>query len=216
MASYFSNTRRGELSELQDQLNSNKLFRKKDAVKKIIAAMTIGQDVSASFPHVIKCMETNNLELKKLVYLYIINYAKSQPDLAILAVNSFRKDARNPVNPLIRALAVRTMGCIRVERIMEYLCEPLKDALNDEDAYVRKTAAICVAKLYDLVPELVEDSDLVGVLRSMLSDGNAMVVSNTCRALMEISEIKGSPAIEFTSAMVMGVLAALNEATEWG
>lgn len=120
------------------------------------------------------------------------------------------------MNPLIRALAVRTMGCIRVERIMEYLCEPLKDALNDEDAYVRKTAAICVAKLYDSVPELVEDSDLIGILRSMLSDGNAMVVSNSCRSLMEISEIKGSPAIQLTSVMVMGVLAALNEATEWG
>ena len=29
--------------------------------------------------------------MKKLVYLYIINYAKSQPDLAILAVNTFVK-----------------------------------------------------------------------------------------------------------------------------
>ena len=32
-----------------------------------------------------------NLELKKLVYLYLINYAKSNPDLAILAVNTFVK-----------------------------------------------------------------------------------------------------------------------------
>lgn len=35
--------------------------------------------------------QTENLELKKLVYLYLINYAKSQPDLAILAVNTFVK-----------------------------------------------------------------------------------------------------------------------------
>ena len=38
-----------------------------------------------------------------------------------------------------RALAIRTMGCIRVERITEYLCEPLERALKDEDPYVRKT-----------------------------------------------------------------------------
>jgi AP-1 complex subunit beta-1 len=31
------------------------------------------------------------LELKKLVYLYLMNYAKSQPDMAIMAVNTFVK-----------------------------------------------------------------------------------------------------------------------------
>jgi hypothetical protein len=32
-----------------------------------------------------------------LVYLYLINYAKTQPDLALLAVNTFVKDANDPV-----------------------------------------------------------------------------------------------------------------------
>ncbi len=36
-------------------------------------------------------MQTDNLELKKLVYLYLMNYAKSQPDMAIMAVNTFVK-----------------------------------------------------------------------------------------------------------------------------
>jgi AP-1 complex subunit beta-1 len=39
-------------------------------------------------------MMTPNLEVRKLVYLYLINYAKTQPDLAIMAVNGFVKDAR--------------------------------------------------------------------------------------------------------------------------
>jgi hypothetical protein len=33
-------------------------------------------------------------------------------------------------NPLVRALAIRTMGCIRVDKITEYLCEPLRNALK--------------------------------------------------------------------------------------
>ena len=45
-----------------------------------------------------------------------MNYAKSQPDMAIMAVNTFVKDCEDP-NPLIRALAVRTMGCIRVDKV---------------------------------------------------------------------------------------------------
>ena len=36
-------------------------------------------------------VQTEDLELKKLVYLYLINYAKTQPDLAIMGVNTFVK-----------------------------------------------------------------------------------------------------------------------------
>ena len=76
-------------------------------------------------------MFLDDLELKKLVYLYLINYAKSNPEMAIMVVNTFVKDSAHS-SPLIRALAVRTMGCIRVDRITEYLCDPLKRALADE------------------------------------------------------------------------------------
>lgn len=36
-------------------------------------------------------MQTEDIEQKKLVYLYLINYAKTQPELVILAVNTFVK-----------------------------------------------------------------------------------------------------------------------------
>ena len=39
------------------------------------------------------------------------------------------QDSQDP-NPLIRALAVRTMGCIRVDKITEYLCDPLHRCLK--------------------------------------------------------------------------------------
>lgn len=53
--------------------------------------MTIGKDVSGLFADVVKNMQTEDLELKKLVYLYLMNYAKSQPELVILAINTFVK-----------------------------------------------------------------------------------------------------------------------------
>ena len=79
------------------------------------------------------------------------------------------RDAADP-NPLVRALAIRTMGCIRVERITEYLCEPLERALKDEDPYVRKTAARCVAKLHDISPDLVKDRGFLDLLRDLVAD----------------------------------------------
>jgi AP-1 complex subunit beta-1 len=152
--------------------------------------MTIGKDVSGLFFPVLKCVETQNLELKKLVYLYIINYAKTQPDLAVLAVNTFRKDARERVNPLIRGLAVRTMGCIGVDTILDYLCDPLKDSMNDEDPYVRKTAVMCVAKLYEINQQRVEDYKFIEKLEEMISDGNGMVVSNAIAAIADIASVR--------------------------
>lgn len=212
---YFSTTKKGEIPELKEELNSQYKDKRKDAVKKVIAAMTVGKDVSSLFTDVVNCMQTENLELKKLVYLYLINYAKSQPDLAILAVNTFVKDSQDP-NPLIRALAVRTMGCIRVDKITEYLCDPLQRCLKDDDPYVRKTAAICVAKLFDINAELVEDRGFLDGLKDLISDNNPMVVANAVAALAEIQENSARPIFEITSATLAKLLTALNECTEWG
>ena len=97
----------GEIAEWRAELRSTDLAIQKEAIKKgirmlliivtdptantVIAAMTVGKDVSGLFPDVLQCMQTTNLELKKLIYLYLINYAKSKPELTILAVNTFIK-----------------------------------------------------------------------------------------------------------------------------
>ncbi|KAJ8312350.1 hypothetical protein KUTeg_009723 [Tegillarca granosa] len=148
---YFTTTKKGEIFELKAELNSDKKDKKKEAVKKVIASMTVGKDVSALFPDVVNCIQTDNLELKKLVYLYLMNYAKSQPDMAIMAVNTFVKDCDDS-NPLIRALAVRTMGCIRVDKIIDYLCDPLRKCLKDEDPYVVANAVAAISEISESSP----------------------------------------------------------------
>lgn len=140
------------------------------------------------------------------------------------------------------------MGCIRVDRITEYLCEPLRRCLQDEvrhvsldprlvnlidsqrlslsfhtyvsiaqDPYVRKTAAICVSKLYDINPDLVEEQGFLDMLRDLISDSNPTVVANAIAALSEISE-NGSlhHAFKITKSVLQKLLAALNECNEWG
>ena len=147
-------------------------------MRKIISGMTLGKDVSSLFPLIIKNIETPNMELKKLIYLYIINYSKQYPDMTIMAVNSFQKDGLDMKNPFTRGLAVRTMGCLRIKGIIEYLKEPLKSSLYDSDAYVRKTGVLCVAKLFDSHPNFIKEEKLIESVSSALKDGNPMVVSN--------------------------------------
>ena len=144
------------------------------------------------------------------------NYAKSHPDLCILAVNTFVQDAEDP-NPLIRALAIRTMGCIRVEKMVDYMEEPLRKTLRDESPYVRKTAAICVAKLFDLNPSLCLENGFLETLQELIGDSNPMVVANAVTALKEIAEAAPhTKALQITPPILKKMLMALNECTEWG
>ena len=204
--------------DIIDDLISLKVDRQKAAIKKIISAMTIGRDVSKLFPHVVKCIITPDLELKKLVYLYIINYARVKPLETLLAVNALKRDASDfNGNPLTRALAVRTMGCLGVEEIMQFLCDPLKDALNDKDPYVRKTGALCVAKIYDINPQLAEDQfGFLDKIKEMLEEEtNAMVLANCISALIEISTTKGKDILEINWSKCRHLMSALHENNEW-
>jgi len=213
---YFSNqAKRGEIPQLREELAHQSKEKKKTALKRIIGAMTVGKDVSSLFADCVNCMQTSSIDLKKLVYLYVINYAKAQPELAILAVNTFRKDSLD-TNPLIRALAVRTMGCIGLDEITEYLLEPLRRVCKDEDPYVKKTAAMCIAKLFDINPDLVEEQGFIDMLKDMLGDANPMVVANAVAALKEISDRSGRDQLQLSEVSVNKLLSALNECTEWG
>ena len=212
---YFT-SRNPEDSELQESLNSLRIDKQKDAMKQIIASMTIGKDVSKFFPDVVKIIRTKNIELKKLVYLYLINYARIKPDLIFLAVASFNSDAKDGATPLIRGLAIRTMGCIKVPDIVSYLCETLAFCIKDKDPYVRKIAALCVAKLYVTSPQLVRESGFIDTLHECLRDENPIVVANAMSALSEISTLSGVNQLKLKSKNLKNVLDSISKASEWG
>jgi AP-1 complex subunit beta-1 len=80
---------------------------------------------------------------------------------------------------------------------------------------VRKTAAICVAKLYDINAELVEDRGFLEALKDLISDNNPMVVANAVAALAEIQDSSVHSIFEITSHTLSKLLTALNECTEY-
>lgn len=105
-------------------------------------------------------------------------------------------------NPLVRALALRTLSYIHVREFVEATVPLLRKLVKDPDPYVRKTAAFCIAKLYDHDRQLVEGSDLIDRLNGMLRDDNSTVVASSLAALMDIWERSESIklTIDYTSA----------------
>ncbi|KAI8844149.1 armadillo-type protein [Chytridium lagenaria] len=181
-AKYFQ---RGKIQELRTELNSDKKdskhVKKKIVLKKIVANMTMGNDMSALFNDV------------------------SKPDMARLAVNAFMKDL-NDTNPIIRALALRTMGYIQVDKITECLCDQLRGCLSDKDPYVCKTAAIAVSKLFFLDKSLVQNMGFLDYLRSLVDHENATVQKPCCaNAVVTLCEISDrSQDIELSFEFTMG------------
>ena len=57
-------------------------------------------------------MATANLVQKKLVYLYLSNYAQTNSEVALLTVNTMQKDCQDR-NPVVRGLALRSMCSLR-------------------------------------------------------------------------------------------------------
>lgn len=118
-----------------------------------------GKDVSELFPAVVKNVAAKNLELKKLVYVYLVRYAEEQQDLALLSISTFQRGLKDP-NQLIRASALRVLSSIRVQMIAPVMLLAIKEAVRDMSAYVRKVAAHAIPKLYaldpDLQPQLIE------------------------------------------------------------
>lgn len=85
----------------------------------------------------------------------------------------------------------------------------------DIDPYVRKTAAFCVAKLYEHHKKMVENSDLIDRLNRMLKDENPTVVSCVLAALVDIWERSESITLTIDYPSASKVVSILPDCSEY-
>lgn len=145
--------------------------------------MLQGRDASELFPAVVKNVVSKNIEIKKLVYVYLVRYAEEQQDLALLSISTFQRALKDP-NQLIRASALRVLSSIRVSMIVPIVMLAIRDAASDMSPYVRKTVAHAIPKLYSLDEE--QKDDLIEVIEKLLSDRTTLVVGSAVMAFEEV------------------------------
>lgn len=169
--------------DLKQMLDSSKDGLKLEAMKRIIGMVAKGRDASDLFPAVVKNVVSSNLEVKKLVMVYLVRYAEEQQDLALLSISTFQRALKDP-NQLIRACALRVLSSIRVTVIVPIMMLAIKDSVSDMSPYVRKTSAHAIPKLYTLDPEQKEE--LMMVIEKLLSDKTTLVVGSAVMAFEEV------------------------------
>ncbi|XP_048656135.1 AP-3 complex subunit beta-1 isoform X4 [Marmota marmota marmota] len=164
-------------------LESNKDSAKLDAMKRIVGMIAKGKNASELFPAVVKNVASKNIEIKKLVYVYLVRYAEEQQDLALLSISTFQRALKDP-NQLIRASALRVLSSIRVPIIVPIMMLAIKEASADLSPYVRKNAAHAIQKLYSLDPEQKEM--LIEVIEKLLKDKSTLVAGSVVMAFEEV------------------------------
>ncbi|XP_075181748.1 AP-3 complex subunit beta-1 isoform X1 [Anomaloglossus baeobatrachus] len=169
--------------DLKQMLESNKESAKLEAMKRVVGMISAGKNASELFPAVVKNVASKNLEIKKLVYVYLVRYAEEQQDLALLSIATFQRGLKDP-NQLIRASALRVLSSIRVPIIVPIMMLAIKEAAADLSPYVRKTAAHAIQKLYSLDPE--QKDMLIEIIEKLLKDKSTLVAGSVVMAFEEV------------------------------
>ncbi|XP_028272982.1 AP-3 complex subunit beta-1 isoform X1 [Parambassis ranga] len=169
--------------DLKEMLESNKESLKLEAMKRIVGLIAKGKNASDLFPAVVKNVASKNIELKKLVYVYLVRYAEEQQDLALLSISTFQRALKDP-NQFIRASALRVLSSVRVPIIVPIMMLAIKEAASDLSPYVRKTAAHAIQKLYSLDADQKEQ--LIEVIEKLLKDKSTLVAGSVVMAFEEV------------------------------
>ncbi|KAJ3565307.1 hypothetical protein NPX13_g7554 [Xylaria arbuscula] len=169
-----------QLKKLLDSRNDREIL---EGLRRVIAMMYRQQRTLPFFSSVVKNVASPNIEIKKLVYIYLIHHAEQEPDLALLSINTIQKSLSD-TNPQVRALALRTMSGIRVPVISQIVSLAIKKGAGDMSPHVRKAAALAIPKCYRLEPNTLPQ--LLDYLAALLGDKQYFVAGAAVSAFMEI------------------------------
>lgn len=135
------------------------------------------------FSAVVKNVASASLEVKKLVYIYLVHHAEAEPDMALLSINAIQKSLTDS-NPQVRTMALRTMSGIRVPVISQIVSLAIKRGCGDMSPHVRKAAALAIPKCYRLDPNTLPQ--LMGYLETLLGDSQYFVVGPAVAAFLDL------------------------------
>jgi len=213
--SYFVDHKKGEVNELRALLSNPEVqkdpTRKRDVLKRVIAYMTLGIDVSRLFPEMILSTNTQDILQKKMIYNFIVYYAEQRAELAIMTVNTLVKEACDNSDPNVRGLALKHQASLRLSNIIENEMQPVQSRLEDVSPYVRKTAVMAVVKIFNVDPKMAKP--MVASLEKMLRDRDPQVAANCIVALQEIRAKDGGLTLD--KSIVFHLLNRIKEFSEW-
>ncbi|CAG2059344.1 unnamed protein product [Timema podura] len=125
----------------------------------LIEAVHIYKDLSCLVGPVVKLLPSHNEEVKKASYKVLPKICASHPEIAVLVVNTIKKDCNDP-NPVVKCLAVSTL-CSLLPLIEEHATHVLGVAIDDDNPNVRQTAVLCCVQVFKSMPLLLQEQGFI-------------------------------------------------------
>jgi AP-3 complex subunit beta len=185
-------------------------------MKWLLASVSKGRDVSDFYPHVVKLVGAYSLEVRKMVYMYLEQYADQDPttrELSLLSINAFQRGLAD-TEQWIRALALRVLTSIRLADILQIQILGVQKCSQDSSPYVRKCAANALSKLHPrCAPDPSQQTLLLEILQSMLDrDKATMVLTSALIAFQELCPER----LELLHGSFRKTCHLLTDMDEWG
>ncbi|EKV10334.1 AP-3 adaptor complex subunit beta, putative [Penicillium digitatum PHI26] len=180
-----------------------------DGMRRVISLMYRSEPSLTFFSAVVKNVASANLEVKKLVYIYLVHHAETEPDLALLSINAIQKSLTDS-SPQVRTMALRTMSGIRVPVISQIVSLAIKRGCGDMSPHVRKAAALAIPKCYRLDPNTLPQ--LMGYLETLLGDSQYFVVGPAVAAFLDLCPDE----IDLIHKNYRSLVKKLVDMDEWG
>jgi AP-3 complex subunit beta len=264
-AQYLDSSPSTDGEEIKKLLNSTLEREKLDGMKHLIALISLGHDASEFFPQAVKNVVADSVELKRLVYMYLVHYAEvratrapapapahgwparprmppdpalactssrgrrragacvsspraacaglcgwqAKQEIALLSINTFQKDLSD-ANQLIRALALRVMSSIRLPITTQVVMLSVRKCAKDPSAYVRKTAAHAIPKLYSMDTD--QEEALTEVIMDLVRDPSILVTGSALHAFQEVCPTR----LDLLHGVFRKLCVVVPEMDEWG
>ncbi|CAO1619830.1 unnamed protein product [Sympodiomycopsis kandeliae] len=164
----------------RDKLESSVWHERIQGLRTVVAM--ISKSLPAAnhlFPSVLKLTSAPSLQVKTLVYLITLRLAPSQPDVALLSINSFQRDLSDH-SPLIRGMALRVLSGLGVKMAVQLMQMAIAKSVRDPSFYVRRIAADAIGKCFELSKASL--SDLLPSLQKLLADRHPAVLGSALLA----------------------------------
>ncbi|KAK7194019.1 AP-3 complex subunit beta [Novymonas esmeraldas] len=199
------------VDDLRRSLSSESLHDKRDGMKRIVAQMCKGSDMRHFFPDVVKNIHVPSIELRKLMYVFIVHYAEDCPNETLLSISAFQKDLLDP-SMHVRALALRMLASLRIPAIQPVVMVAVRKCAVDVAPVVRKTAALALLQMHTVARQELDRDGVRQLLRAFLSDRNPDVVGAAAMAYTRICPDEW----ELVHGVYRRLCKVLKDCEEWG
>jgi len=207
-----------DIQEIGAKLSSNVLLDRNEALDKSVILDSRNVDASSLFPLTIKVPSLSPMGVHRntrFVNILAENSFDAVKSSQAEYIDFLLKNFENQ-DPIIRGFAVKSAGKVANEETVERLVPIIIRGSSNTDPYVRKAASLAILSLHQTKASFIDRFKLSPVLKQLVEDSNPNVAANAVSTLSEINETRSTPLFLPTTVSVNNLLAAIDQATEWG